>query len=562
MNRTNHLSLLAGAACLALAHRATAQAPILLGARAEHEAPSEDQWFRPIDRAWPDELPQGQVRKTLTARITGNFQPDVVMLDDDNPVVASAPGIHRSITSLPEPLSGEPLTNVLDIAVLKGRGLANGSNPMFDALALVGPDGLYTWRQVVGANPAEHTRIGGAEWVNTQLLAVYPEDPSRIYGVDANGLVRRADAQGTGYVTSSLTFQVQGTPLAIACADFDPMLQGAEVAVLTSTCLGVFSSAGSPLWTMLSTATSGSLTVVRDRPVGNPVDWLVWLVPGTTSQLNVCRAYASTPVPLAGRFVGATAVSIEGDDWEDLVLSTVENEDVTVLFNQQWQGLFPFAYDPAFAIRVAVDAASPSRGNNRSNAAVADFDADGDCDFYVPLAPDASNGAFRMVLSKFYDNDSPIEILSDGCTRDEHLGTATFNFDFADDPNSTATEIVVWPEKDHSGESLLEALAVQRQVIPVVPGPRTHASIVLPLSHLDNGDLYVVMMRPVKMVNGQITQVAEPYLGSLWTAAGIDRAYEAAGLPVPLDGNPKVGGITPRPDLPPAPPSDPPEPGG
>jgi hypothetical protein len=508
----------------------------LLGAPAPGAAPAEDAYIRPIERTWPSTLARsGSIRRMLPARLTGHTVPDVVVLDGVQPILMTAPGIHTHVCCL----LGEG-AGAYDVAVLRGRGLDDGSNPALDALAFVDDEGLRVWRRNPQDGVVGIAEVGGSEWAGVRLLATHPADPLVIFGIDDNGVIRVAEHTNGGYTTSSVTFPEMSQPIAIACVDWDGD-DSTELAVLTRSGLTIVDRNGATIvGEEQQSATSGALTLVRG---GTQLDeeCLAWLTPASYGGTEL-RLRSSTTLldqPLYRTFVGAAAADWSGDGNEELVLSTAANDEVTLLVNLSYAQP-TFLYHPGTAIQIAV-AASANRPANSCSLATADFDGDGDADLVAAIEPATNNCGItelRMVQSKLYDSppfESPVFVQFE----DLGHGQAEVTFTFTPGPCGSHTRMVVWPETDgeldpqHVFSELRARTEVSEFVVPIDAG------------HLGIGS-YVLMMQPVNVVNGHVVEVAEASLAIMNVAVG--------GGP----GGTVVIGTTPLPNLPPPPPEQPP----
>jgi hypothetical protein len=543
--------------------------PPLLGARSEGAAPQRDPYFAPSTRAWPAGLPMhSRLCKTVTASLNGFGVPDVVTLDGGLPVLATAPGLHQSVGWLPGP-GGSPVADIVDIAVLRGRGRPDGGSPLQDALVLAGAEGTRIWRRDFATGHGSFSAVGGSEWDDTRLLAVHRAAPLSIYGIDGAGVLRRAEGNfsgnstAPGYQTSTTNYGVFTDAVALTCVDWDST-PGFEVAVLTTTALTVLHADGSVAFTATAPVAEGqTLTTVH-----GPTEWLAWLVPGSNgSWLHYGRQNALHSTALATRFVAMTAASMDFDAFDELVLSTEANHDVTVLFNQQWQGLPPF-YNPDYAVRIAIAAADPRRIANGSNAAVADFDADGDLDVFAAIPGDGNTGAsFQMQTLRYYDGPSAVQ-LSQCDYSSNGDDESYFDLTFTALPN-TETQVLLWqelPGPNGTWTTGSQPVALPTSFVTAQNG-MGQLQLTLDRQHLISGGQYHLLLRPVLRTGGVVTAVGKAYLGILWVTAGSNseasflRATTNAG-----DGNGngsggavRVGGVVGSGPLPPAPPGLPPE---
>lgn len=541
----------------------------LLGTRSEGAAPMRDAYFAPSTRAWPAEFAlRSRLSKTVTASLNGFGVPDVVTLDGGLPVLATAPGLHQSVGWLPGP-GGSPVADVVDIAVLRGQGRPDGSSPLLDALVLAGADGTRIWRRDFASGHGSFSAVGGSEWDGTRLLAVHRAAPLHIYGIDGADVLRRAEGNVAGngttpnFQTSTTSFGVFADAVALTCVDWDSA-PGIEVAVLTTTALTVLHADGSVAFTAPATATQGqTLTTVH-----GPTEWLAWLVPGSNgSWLHYGRQNALHSTVLAKRFVAMTAASMDFDAFDELVLSTEANHDVTVLFNQQWQGQLPF-HNPNLAVRIATAAADPRREPNGSNAAVADFDGDGDLDLVVAIPGSGNTGpSFQMQALRFFDNPSAVQLTH--CDYSSNGDNESyFDLTFTALPN-TETQVLLWQELP--GPNGTWVTGSQPVALPTsfltAPNGIGQIQLTLDRQHLISGGQYHLMARPVLRTGGVVTAVGKAYLGILWVTAGSNS--EASFLRATTNagdgggngggGAVRVGGVVGSGPLPPAPPGLPPE---
>lgn len=527
---------------------ALAQQPILLGAPGEGEAPATGPYFRTEIRELPGNMQRvASWGKTAAAALTGHVQPDVVILEGDRAVIATAPGMHTSVHPLPDQPSGRGVNAVADFAVLRGRGIVTEPTSHRDALAFAGTAGLQIWRRDPASGELGLHTVNGSLPCN--LVAAHPRWPTTVFTISTAGTVQRFEENANGnHLLQTTQFPNCANAVAITCIEWDAAA-GPELAVLTNTHLHVFGSNGAQLWSTQATIGAGQkLVAVRETLNGGnsgPVtrELLAWLAPAPNSTLHLCWTGAHHQVPLNGNFVGMTAISVDFDQCDDLLLTTPNNNDCTLLFNQSFRGAFPFAHTIGQAVRIALAAGSATRASNASNIAAADFDGDGDVDFFMPIEQGDGPTTFTYQETRYYEwdfvsYDSP-SFLNAG---DNSLIFVNINNSLG----GTETQAVVWRVDPVAGLD-----PVPHCQFFLDEGSKA-AAIPVTLTSINNGDVYWIMARPA--LRGSSTYV---------DAAKARIAYfdiQGGGHP-PL-GNPRMGGIIVIGKLPPAPPEPPDVPDG
>lgn len=554
-------------ALLPLAGTLAAQATPLLGAPLGSTTPGEDDYFRPLARQLPAGLPNlSAFQKTVTANLNGYSVPDVVVLDGGTPVLAIAPGLHQSIGDLPKQGIGR-IDNVFDLAVLRGRGRADGSAPTLDALVVAAQSGTFVWRRDFPTGRGSVEPVGGTAWGTTRLLAVHRNNPLQIFGIDASGVLRRADLSTSApytYGNASTSYGTFANATALTLVDWDSTSAGHEIAVLTPTALTILRQDGTVAYTAAASSIPGQLLTT----VHGPQEWLAWLTPSNSggSLLQYGRANTFHSVVLANQFVGMTAASMDFDAFDELLLSTAANDDVTVLFNLAFQGQLPFA-NPSIALRVALAEPDSRRVPNGANVAAGDFDADGDCDIAAAIGGGSNSGPAMMVQTfKYYSNKGHVQPLTADFSTNG-LGVEQFDMTFTQTPN-LEVQVMVWKEElqpngEYATGGTLESLAAN--YLPATSGVGSF-SFPVDGEHLDDGGHYHVMMRTVLRSNGEVSAVGPAYLGIVWRVAqdptkdSRQRAHDRSGGPLPNHTveNVRVGGIVGSGPIPPSPPGKPP----
>lgn len=527
---------------LAFASLLAAQDPILLGG-IPGNGPKADATFSPNHRELAEELSATGFAKLLSLRLSGLEVPDVLGLGNDGPVLLSAPGVHQSTGYLPG-VDGF-LTGVRDAAVLVDAG--NG--PRLDALALSADQGTFLYSRDFATGGGLFLPVTG--WSTMNLLAADPSLPEALFGVDQTGTLRRAGLVGGLWSHAANLGSFPGAT-ALAVVDWDGGTP--EVAVLTPSTLWIVRQNGSIAHQTAATAAAGQRLCPVHGPNGS---WLAWLVPGTSnSALHTLRTGFQQTTTLPGKFVGLTAKSMDFDGFDDLLLSNETNDDATLLFNQAWQNLPPFHYHIAFGIRISVAASDSSRPANHSNVAAADLDADGDVDVLAMVAGSEADAAHILLqTTRFYDLP-PFEPLSfaDYQVEGEEGETSVFTFTYpAVAGPGMHTQVLVWKETSTTAGWA----AGWSPEVQLVENDKEEMELELRLDrqHLLDGGLYHVLVRPVIVDAGAITQVGEAFLGIIYTEVAKARAeLEGGGEGEGV----RVGGIVTSGPLPPTPPGNPP----
>ncbi len=570
MKITHLLALLPLAGTLAPTLAAQSNPPPLLGAEDGSTTPGEDDYFLPQKREFPAGLPgTSQWQKTVTASLNGFAVPDVVVLDGGTPVMSIAPGLHQTISDLPKQTSGS-FDNVFDLAVLRGRGRADGSAPTLDALVLATQNGTFVWRRDFGTGRGRVETVGGTAWNTTRLVAVHRNNAQQIFGIDTAGVLRRADLTtpvppaAPTYVNATTTYGTFANATALTLVDWDSSSPGNEIAVLTTTALTILRQNGTVAYSTPASNTPGQLLAT----VHGPQEWLAWLSPSNSggSLLQYGRANTFHATMLASPYVGMTAVSMDFDDFDELLLSTEQNDDVTVLFNQAFLGQLPFA-NPSLALRVAIAEPDSRRVPNGANVAAADFDADGDVDLLAAVGAGSNGGpAFQAQFFKYYANAGRVQPLTADFSTNA-LGEQQFDMTFTQ-MAGFEVQVMVWkegqlPNGEYTTGGMLEPLA--NTYLPATSGVGSF-SFPVDGEHLDDGGHYHVMLRPVLRSNGTVSAVAPAYLGIVWRVAtdptknsrqrGLQRA--GGGWHNGTRDNIRVGGVIGSGPIPPAPPGWPP----
>lgn len=543
---------------------ALAQTLVLLGAPPTFN----DAYVHVQPRPWSSStLPTSLVGEVRTVRFTRHFVPDVITIMNDRVILCDAPGIHDTCGWLTPP-EQDP---VFAVAALTGHGVVGAGHPSLDAILTATNNGLVRLR--LNGVALDPDPVADSTWNDVRMLATHPEDPGVVYGVTSlgEGRIGIYDPLTDDYTSSSpTTFDYStSTVIDIECVNWDNDTNDeSEVAVLTVDGLYVHDRTGALLatFTFPTTAAADLARVYSganlvDDPGTTPVEVpesISCLRPASAggSEIAIFSSFETQIVPLNGQsYVGVVAGDWSGDGNQELVLSTRENQFVTVLTNHAvGGGPTDFFYNSANAFNVAI-AESVNRLDNFSAAVMGDFDADGDQDLFAALAvEDVNDGppAFALVDSKLIhvqpDNTpiSPVEIIYTEAG-DPLEGTLTFEFN-APGGSSTHTEIVLWPVIDGRID-ITNTQSVTVRAPNGAAGSLMRVPVDINRSFLLIYEAqYACMVRPIEMVNGNVVDV------TMATLFVTEFGY-------PKDGN---GNLTPPPSPPPPeeplPPGDEPPP--
>lgn len=532
-------------------------------------------------------VPAGQsftapAEAALAARLSRHAVPDAVFLAGGLPYLVAAPRMHRGMTALPPP-AGQAATGVTGVnamAVLRGLGRADGLESNLDAIALAGQNGLWIWRRPTGRNDSiELTQVGGAEWNGTQLLAVHRDDPSVIFGVDPNHVLRIATRHpATGvFTTSSTSVALGSTVNGIAAVRWDAEAGAAhaDCAVIQSRTLRVYERTGALLHSFNEPngAAALGLTVARTS-LGEKLCAFFENLGGGVQLYAFDEGREGEPAEavLSIDLAAVTAGDLTNDGWEDLVLSSKRNTELLVLMHTDLAGVFAEHPALAFEIRVAVE--EPTRADNQSPAAVADFDGDGDTDLLVAVGAHAGAAVpeahFLRILSKV-GNVTPPATTAVAGVENIPQDTYTYTLTFTPAAVGTHTEMIVWPQDPFAFYRIFAAPEV-RVVQPRTTGSNS-ISVTLSRSFLNDAGsgipgVYAYLLRPVDIdAAGIVTWAGPPECGAIFGPNGQNQAMQQ--IPVGQDPPPpqpviitptRVGGVGVRVKIPPPPPGEVPEP--
>ncbi|MCR9245266.1 MAG: hypothetical protein NXI31_09555 [bacterium] len=540
---------------LALASSALAQNPMaLLGQGYTPQTggvPLEGPFVRPRPTPFPDipsngPLQNGNFTAVAAARFTGHVIPDVVFLSSKRAFYGTAPGLHAHAAPLP----GVSTTDdVRDLAVLIGHGDLTGSNPAHDAVVLGGENGLQIWRFDFDIGSWNLEQVGGPEWNGVERIDTHPADPDVIYGVDDLGVVRFAEFDPvSGEFENAGSFTVSGTPIDLACIDWNGDGQS-DVAVLTSTGLTVRDRANTQLGHINDPNGSGSITRVRNTvgvgDTGVYEDRVAWLIPnpGGNPDLLTYGPATVAVIPLPEPFVAVGAGDWSNDHDEDIVLATGTNNDVSVLLNLA-DGLpaAPFVVSVTTGVRVAVAAADPFRPDAKCTPVIADFDADGDSDLWMPIEPDDTQPWRILVTDKTINVPTPQPITS--MRYDEVTGLGRIVFDHLGG-SQTHSQVTIW-RRELTGE--LNPVPVEHVFVEYLGQLGADVPVYLDPVHFAAGGTFYIMIRPVVRVNGHTIQTTQASLFGADNTEGETGGIENNGPP-PTDPpfEPPAGDPPPQP---------------
>lgn len=499
----------------------------------EDGAPAHGPFILPTVRDYTLSRNSG-FRRALAGRFTRIGVPDVAMLDGTSVTLVAAPAIHDHMTTLPG-ASGD----TTDIAVLAGHGDPNLTDPLHDALVLVGPPGLRIWRWVDDIAGQSLTSVSGVVWPSVQRIATHPTDTNVIYGLTYNSRIAIAESDSAGFATSATTWPLPGgSPLAVVAVDWNKD-GDADVAALTTDGLYVYERDGTSLASVAHQAASGDITLVRTS-ANETVAWLRPAAAGGSELAVHGNAVASTiTLDDDDEFVAISAGDWTGDGYDEVVVSTDRNKDVSILINlSASQPQQPFAFYGSTGVRVAIAAADASRVANSCAAAVGDFDGDGDTDIFAPVEKNSSEGGdSRVILAdskQFFrpgvTGDPPLIeepliqftppgfVPGDTTTTPPVPAQLTVRFHAEVGGNITHTQILAWTistdpatEKDYLDTSI-PVVTTALVPVPVNPPELQEAMLLVSQVHLNSGSKYCVMARPVIVNGGQIVEVGEATL--------------------------------------------------
>ena len=552
-----------------------AQGPVvMLGAQVPGQQPREDQYVKPTARDWSDQVPAPvAVERQFVANLTGHARADVVMLDGGLLLLATAPAIHRSLDILTDD-RGSDLRDVVDAAALTGLGAQSGDNPAHDALAFIAPAGLGIWRRDAESGSVSVDPVAGATWSGVRYLATHPADSTAIFGLESTGTLRMATrpATSTTFIASPHQVHLSGTALGLCGIDWNGD-GSTEVAAVTTTGFSVYDRTGQLLFSQAQTSqvAAASLALVRGGH-GRP-DTVAWLVPSLpiapgSQVFSFAELRMRGPGVSHDQQLGIGCTAVASSDWsmdgiDDLLVSTWNNTHVDLLLNI-WPIGPVFQYVPAFSLRLAVAEADAARPGNRAPVATADFDGDGDSDLVTTVTGSTHGGAkLAYVRSKQYHDVQLVPVTEVEYTADVAQNLSVFTFHCAMPPGGSHTEVLVWKETVE-GDSI-ESTPVTRVVMERDPeAPEQQIVVALERSHLIRDDgLYRVMIRPVVLdANRRVTLAGIATLGILFATQIAQQKAMLVGGNGPT-GPVRIGGIVVSDGpLPPAPPGNPPVPGG
>lgn len=552
-----------------------AQGPVvLLGAHGIGTPPREDLYVKPTARNWPDPIATPvAVERQFAANLTGHARADVVMLDGGRLILATAPAIHRSLDLLADD-HRNALRDVVDAAALTGLGAQVGDNPAHDALAFVTPAGLGIWRRDAETGRVTIDPVAGANWSGVRYLATHPADSTAIFGLEGSGTLRVATRQaaGTTFVASTQVVHLGGTALGLCGIDWNGD-GSTEVAAVTTTGFSIYDRNGQLLASQVQTSqvAAASLALVRGGH-GRP-DTVAWLVPSLpiapgSQVFSFAELRMRGPGLSHDQQLGIGCTAVAAADWsldgiDDLLVSTWNNTHVDLLLNI-WPIGPVFQYVPAFSLRLAVAEAETTRPGNRAPVATGDFDGDGDSDLITAVAAGTHGAAMlAYVRSKQYHDVQLVPVSEVEYMAFEAQNLSVFTIHCATPPAGSHTEVLVWKEAV-AGDSI-EATPVKRILAERDPGGDPQAIVVeLERSHLIAYDgLYRVMIRPVVVdANERVVLAGIATLGILFaTPVAQVKAVTSSGFQP--TGPVRIGGIVVSDGpMPPAPPGNPPLPGG
>jgi hypothetical protein len=509
----------------------------------------DDDYVATSVRRWPASVQRtGWFRHAVCGRFTGHGIPDVVLLDDDQPILATAPDVHTTIA----PLAG--LGNAIatnDVATLVGAG----EGPLRDGLLLVGPTGLRLWSRdksaVIHVDP-----VAAPDFVGALQLATHARDASVVYGVAADACsVRIVEVGAQGLTQSPTVIRVPGAGAILAAVAVDWDGDGsADVAVLTEAGLFVFDRAGALLAECDYEVARGAyanprrcLAAVRYANAGGR-ECVTWLAPKRTGPGSclLIRGAEITNDPDSTDLGTTDYAGVAAADWslsgqDDVLLTHASGDAVDVLVNAN--GLVSWLFVPQFGFRISV----PAGAATFAPVATCDLDADGDAD--LVLAGGGPGVATSLVVVRSKPVDTP-NLLGFDATLSPEGETRVLHFMWPAPPVPAAfastpmVEAILWGV-DSNGA--LDPYPVDRRVVQLMT-PNTELDFLVPQGQ----STFALMVRAVEVDAGQ--QVVA--VGKAFRAQIVIQLNNGGGAIVP--------GIVPLPDLPPAPPSPPvpPVPGG
>jgi hypothetical protein len=510
----------------------------------------------------------GDAHSFTTGRFSGSGIRDVVYVQGTTAKLATAPIIHCSIVNLPD--GGQ----VNDLATMAGAA-ASGE----DALLLVGGTaGLRKWQYAWsgGVPSAQFQTLDNSSWANARKVRCgWTSFGWWVIGLDATQELLRTGVLSSGNWTGGGSITPPGTVYAMAVCDYDHD-GNQDLAALTSGGLAVYCVGGTCIASFPTSVASGAtMCCVHSTTFG---DALACTLPsGTTSTLFVLRQGQTVAETLSLAFVpaGMAAGDVTADGEDDLLLKLPgDHQLVDVLLNMKAQNLSTFSMSYAGTLSMpAVDGASnlvlsPTLG-------CADLDSDGDGDvFAVATKSDGSVTNLVVGRSSVISVDPGLMIKHLGFIHND-LGT---QFEFSWEPEMeqgnltmedfNKLEIIAW-RQDPSAMALAGtyyATPVDRLIVDMGGGSASVTLDHMLLSHVDADGAYAVLLRPLRQLSGQPTVIGAPFLCSVFRTATAYTYLQAAGsiglpfypgLPGDSPGS-EIGGVTPRPDLPPPPPGVPP----
>ena len=503
----------------------------------------------------------GGFRKACAGHLTGHALPDVAILAETSVRLAPAPGLHDSVIGL-GPLG---VGNVLDIAVLSG-----GGNGALDRLVVLGDAGLVLWSFDPVGRLVSTEGLPLPVGCVAERIATHPSDTQTVFVV-ADGGCTIVTAPLPGGPSLQVVAALPSPARDVECIDWDGD-GDAELAVVTDAALHIVGSGVSPESFTLGASDITDLCLVRNAGQ----EWLAWLRPGSFTDLELAlrSLHGACQIPLDNHgYTRLAAGDWNGDQREELALSTAANDDLTVLFNVSVSAPHLFYCDGAVAARLEVIGDGIPRQSNACNAVFTDLDGDQDGDILVPVASGVSGEepALAMLRPTIHMNASLIQIAAQsGSAVWSSASPEQFHIAFscAPAPGVTHIEVLAWPSvgTDPAEGPEIQAAPTYRHLMPV--------SLVAPMSgvyvldfadpalsdgptssHLGASGFYMVSFRPVVVgANQEIQAAGMPCLTAIYTKD--DALYSLVpGGPWGGPGNGvRVGGIVRHRPLPPLPP--------